>query len=131
MIVTLAGARKQTVIADARAVSIWTERGQIGILRNHADLIALVAPGPITIEADSGTVRGFVSAGSLRVERGDVFVAVEHLSIGAPDLEAAQTRRTQLTELLASDSLGERTRERLSREAAYLDALLKSYTEKL
>lgn len=109
---------------DLESVHVTTVDGQMGVLRGHADLIASVPGGPVRIRRGGREQLGVCGEGVLRVEGGDVHLAVEHWTTTAPERELLEERLTDLTDRLGASDLDPRAATRLRREIAFLERWL-------
>ena len=82
--------------------------GQIGILPNHAPLLAALGPGVVELQAARATDRFFVAGGFVEVERDRVVILAESAeSVESIDREAAQVELTQIEGQLRSMDLND------------------------
>jgi len=96
---------------EASKVVAESPRGEFAILDGHAPLLAVLAPGPIRIEAED-TERVFASfGGTLRTDRDTVTLLVESaVPIEKIDPEAIRRR---IAELDSTDNGSQAERRRL------------------
>ena len=82
--VELVAADRRVWQGEARMVTATTQDGSIGILAGHAPLLALLADGPVSIAATSGTtVVADVDSGFLSVDHDLVTLVAQHVTVTA------------------------------------------------
>lgn len=99
-------------------VSLWCVEGQIGVLKNHADMIAALRAGKIRIDRDGGAVQGVLGSGFVRIEKGDIHIAAEQWT-AEPGAIAIDARLAEIDAKLSAD-IGAATKDKLSRERQFL-----------
>ncbi len=93
-------------------VNVSTEQGEIGILPNHANLIAKVIPGELTIKRNGKVEMMAVGSGFLQVA-GNILIVMTDLATYAADIderavEEAKKRAEQaLTQTLSDEEYAE------------------------
>lgn len=87
------------------ALTLETVRGQIQVLDNHADLIASVVPGTLSVDGGKVASRYMTGTGLLRVQDGQCVVLLDRLlEDSAKGRELAQTRIEELEVLAAANA---------------------------
>ncbi len=82
--VELVAADRRVWSGDATMVTARTLEGSIGILTGHSPLLALLADGPVSIAAASGsTVVADVDSGFLSVDHDLVTLVAQHVTVTA------------------------------------------------
>jgi F-type H+-transporting ATPase subunit epsilon len=66
---------------DADLVIATAVDGQLGVLRGHAPLLALLGQGPLEVETGGGRVKATVDGGFLHVANDRVDVLAEHAEL--------------------------------------------------
>ena len=82
--VELVAADRRVWGGEATMVTARTLDGSIGILAGHAPLLALLADGPVSISASSGTtIVADVDSGFLSVDHDLVTLVAQHVTVTA------------------------------------------------
>lgn len=80
---------------EAKAVSLPTTEGSIGVLAHHSNIIMAVVPGTIEYEPDGGERQTvIVSDGLLKVENGEVMILVDTAE-KPEEIDEARARRAE------------------------------------
>ena len=80
-----------------------TIRGQVQVLENHADMIASVVPGALSVDGGRSAARYVTGKGLLRVQDGQCVVLLDRLlEDSARGREIAQARIEELEALAAA-----------------------------
>lgn len=86
---------------QGQSLTLDTIQGQIQVLENHADMIASVVPGALSVDGKGGS-RYVTGTGLLRVQDGQCVVLLDRLlEDSARGREIAQTRVEELEALAA------------------------------
>jgi len=87
---------------DAQSVSVESLQGRMGIHPKHADLVAALGTGPLSIRKSGGGEDRFaVSGGFLRVGRDGAVTILVDRAVRADEVEEAAIRK-ELEETLAA-----------------------------
>jgi F-type H+-transporting ATPase subunit epsilon len=111
---------------EAQIVVVPGEAGQLGVLANHAPLIARLKPGQTKVTDAAGTVFEFATAGGyIQVRKNEALVLVGE-AVRREDIEpaAARARLDQANAELARAQEGEGDVHRAEREARFADVLV-------
>ena len=111
-------------VEDVEFLGLDTSEGRIGVLNNHADLIAQVRAGAVRFQGAGKDRVAICGEGYIRIQGGDVHLSVEHWAAEAPDVESARERIEELAEVLSDDELSPRARDKARREVDFLEAAL-------
>jgi F-type H+-transporting ATPase subunit epsilon len=90
--VELVAADHEVWSGEARLVVARTSEGDIGVMRGHEAILAVLAEGPVTIhESGGGTLRAAVHGGFLAVSDDRVSLLAEVAEL-ADDIDVARAR---------------------------------------
>ncbi len=95
---------KKIIDQEAEYLRVRTTEGDLGILANHAPLVAELAMGQLEIENQGKTKRDsyFVSGGFLEISNNEAtIIADEIISIADIDIEIEEQEITRLKNLIA------------------------------
>ncbi len=97
---------------DVEMVSTRTEVGEVGVLANHAPLLALLAPAELRLHVGGDEVKRFAQGeGYLQVHSNRALVLVEDCIEPERVDESAQRERLERAERAISDTTDHRTGE--------------------
>ncbi len=117
---------EKKVFSDAvDAVTVPTEAGEVGILNNHAPLIATLKPGVLSYTRGGANERLVIAGGFLEVSENSVSILADIAeTAGEIDVEAARAERETLEKQLGAwkgtEEEFEAQKERLEKAQARL-----------
>lgn len=89
----------------AKAAKLPARDGMMGILPNHAPMIAILGSGPVKFETESGAQTFFLQGGFLEIKSNRVTVLADE--IHKPEELSLEEARKELESLLAMTVSGE------------------------
>ena len=91
--VELVAADHEVWAGEATLVVARTSEGDMGVMRGHESVLAVLAPGPVVIhEAGGGTIRAAVHGGFLAVSGGDEVSVLAEVAELAEDIDTGRAQ---------------------------------------